>query len=158
MGNASVWKSDEEVAQLVKEIREELGMSQELFAEALGMPKGQAEVSRWERAKRRPGPKKMMTMARMIGKDVSIFQVRRPPLAGVVWGMTAATIPSYDMRQVIEALGTFTPEMLRRQAGEPGGAVLVRAFKKACADADWDLETRNAVDGYLNHLLENAAP
>lgn len=73
-GVESIWKSNEEIGRIIKKILEESGMTQGELATHLGMPKGQAEVSRYVRGKRRPGYEKLLKIAALTGRGVDIFQ------------------------------------------------------------------------------------
>lgn len=70
----TVWLDKPEIGEKIKEIRIRKGLSQLDLAERLGMPQGQAEVSRWERGVRRPGYEKMLEIAKLVGRGVEIFQ------------------------------------------------------------------------------------
>jgi transcriptional regulator with XRE-family HTH domain len=161
----------------IKRARLQLGMSQTEFAQALGAKAGQAQVSKWENGKVLATPETIEAIAGLIDMTPDAF------LEKIYWDMGRAGVrdllrgagqrmavreagvgrdmspipPEIDMAQVEEALGTHTAKMLRRQASEPEGEVVVRAFKRAVVDVEeWPTSMRNHVDLYLNHLLTSA--
>lgn len=95
----SEWLDPVTIGKKIREIREQAGLSQQQLSERLGMQKGQAEISRWERGERRPGYEALADIAYIGGKDVSIFQKGSRPVA-----LTAAEQEIADLRVKLAAI------------------------------------------------------
>jgi len=77
------------VAQVIRDIRRELGLSQEEFARRLGASFTQAQVSRWETGKVVPSRMSLERIAEISGRPISDFfqdraQRRRDSEGGVI--------------------------------------------------------------------------
>lgn len=68
------WRSKEEMGRMIREIRERRNMSQQQLAEHLGMPHGQADISRWERGVAPARLDKLPAIAQLVDRGVEIFQ------------------------------------------------------------------------------------
>lgn len=91
------WLPNEVIGEKIEEIRKRAGKSQHALAEYLGMPKGQPEISRWERGRLRPSFERLHQIAALEGMGAEIFQVGgrytpRPQL------MVHESAPSYSPR------------------------------------------------------------
>lgn len=66
-------KPAEELGRLIREEREKRGWSQTDLAVAVGSPKSQAQVSKWERAKERPEFSSLCRLAEAFDVDLDVF-------------------------------------------------------------------------------------
>lgn len=62
------------VAQKIKELRSDMSLTQKEFAEAIGAPESQSQVSLWESGKVLPQPDTLRRMAQVAGKGMDYFQ------------------------------------------------------------------------------------
>jgi transcriptional regulator with XRE-family HTH domain len=110
------WLPTIEIGKKIEGIRKRAGKSQAQLAEYLGMPKGQAEVSRWERGHQRPSFERLTQIAALEGKGAEIFQagirftpksqliVREPEAALYSPPFPEFMVPSTLVRHIIRFL------------------------------------------------------
>jgi transcriptional regulator with XRE-family HTH domain len=171
-GVRPTWKSDEEIGEVIRDIRKRCGFTQQRLADELGMPSGQADISKWESGKGgRPGYEALEGIARLAGKDVSIFQEARS-IDRRVWDLLDNFKPfaqtgrssAYEVDERQGPIGEaerwlnsiVAPDMLRRLAGTPTYLDVLYAAHDTVARRQWPAERKTAVQALLNQMIEDA--
>lgn len=113
------WRSKEEIGEEISRIMNRLGMNQFQFAEALGIPGSQAQVSKWIRGLVRPHDETLEKIAELGNVPISVFQsaetsVDRPITPQEVTGLhdqlrAAQEAIATALAVVEEALGRAQP-------------------------------------------------
>ena len=136
----------------IEEIRESLGMTQQEFAEALGAPQGQPQVSRWERGEVRPQQKTLRTIAELVGEGVEIFAPPKDLLSSLEPDASYSASP--DGSPAEQLIYYFSePAALRRFAREIGAKDLIKMAYTIAIDDGWPEGEIRKLDAWRRDLL-----
>lgn len=105
------------VSQKIREIRNDLGMTQKQFAEALGAPESQGQVSRWENAAVVPEEDTLRKIAELADKPEDYFvdwpaYGGRGQIGGVLIEVLEHLAERFPREELVDALEEFVESLL----------------------------------------------
>ena len=145
------WLPNELLGKQIRLLRVRLGLKQSEFAEALGSPKGQSEVSKWESGEVRPGQEKLQAIARLAHVPMRMFQGDNEAEEGEEGGRKGGR-KSYNRAYALIA-------HLEAEIGTDRIA-LADAFGMAKDESErmaFDAEERQTVIEWMNRVVQRSA-